>query len=180
MTSSLTQSVPNASRASFAVTTASRAVKQPAVLGSSSTPHSSMTSTSEPRALGSMRRRAIVTSSALVARMASASVSRRLKPPVPRMSRERSMRPATSKGVSVIGMVDMSGSASLHGAQRFDAVAGVDAVVSPLRPGNDLAVDGDGHAARAVLDAEVGEELDDGRAVALAGLAVDGDHAAAS
>src|SRR3954468_6325014 len=160
ITSSLTQSVPNASRASFAVTTASRAVKQPAVFGNSSTPHSSRTSVSEPRACGSIRRSAIVTSSAPVARIASASVSRRLNPPVPRMSRERSVRPPTSNGVSVTGICSvLTGSASLHGGQRLDALALVDAARGPLGARDDLAVDRDGDAAGARLDAEVREQL---------------------
>jgi len=50
----LTQSVSNASRASFAVVTASRAVKQPAVLGRRKQPASLSTSTIDPRAEGSL------------------------------------------------------------------------------------------------------------------------------
>ena len=49
MTSSLTQSVPNASRASFAVSTASPAVAHPAVFGSTRTPSSWSNERSEPR-----------------------------------------------------------------------------------------------------------------------------------
>src|ERR671921_619559 len=86
-----------------------------------------------------MRRRGIVTSSARVARIASASVSRRLKPPVPRISRERSVRPATSNGVSVTGICSMLtwGSASLHGGQRLDALALGDAALGRRRAGAD-------------------------------------------
>ena len=68
-------------------------------------------------------------------------------------------------------------SASLHGGQRLDAVARVDAVRRPFGPGDDLPVDGDGDTAGALLDAEVGQQLDDRRAVALARLAVEDDHA---
>jgi hypothetical protein len=46
----------------------------------------------------------------------------------------------------------------------------------PIGPGNDLPVDGDGDTAGALLDAEVGQQLDDRRAVALAGLAVEMDQ----
>ncbi len=49
MTSSLTQSVANASRASFAVSTASPAVAQPAVFGSTRTSSSCSSESSEPR-----------------------------------------------------------------------------------------------------------------------------------
>ena len=72
ITSSFTQSVSSASRASFAVVTASRAVKQPAVFGNTSSPASSSTSTIDPRALGSTRRMATVASSAPDSRAASA------------------------------------------------------------------------------------------------------------
>jgi hypothetical protein len=60
ITSSLTQSLSSASRASRAVVTASRAVKQPAVLGRTKQPASSSTSRIEPWALGSTRRIATV------------------------------------------------------------------------------------------------------------------------
>jgi hypothetical protein len=63
MTSSLTHGVSNASRARRAVSTASRAVRQPAVLGSSRTPHRCSSSTNDPVAEASTRRRATVTSS---------------------------------------------------------------------------------------------------------------------
>ena len=52
ITSSLTQSVPKASRASLAVSTASEAVAHPAVLGSTRTPSSSRSESSEPLAGG--------------------------------------------------------------------------------------------------------------------------------
>src|SRR3954471_16753464 len=101
-----------------------------------------------------MRRSAIVTTSARVARIASASVSRRLKPPVPRMRRERSVRPPTSNGVSVTGICSvcsvLTGSASLHGGQRLDALALVDAALRPLGARDDLAVDRDRDATPAV------------------------------
>src|SRR5215204_1385107 len=96
ITSSFTQSVSSASRASLAVVTASRAVKQPAVFGSTSRPACSSTSTIEPRALGSTRRIATVASSAPDSRAASAITCRLRKPPVPRIRRDSSGRPAIS------------------------------------------------------------------------------------
>ena len=98
MTSSLTQSVWSASRASCAVRTASRAVKQPAVFGSTSTPLAAMTSSTEPWAAASMRRIATVTSSVREASIASPSVCMRVKPPVPSSRRECSSRPAMISG----------------------------------------------------------------------------------
>ena len=94
ITSSLTQSVAKASRASLAVMTASRAVWQPAVLGSSITPASLSVSASDPRAPGSMRRRATVTISVPLAAIAADRSSSEVKPPVPSSRRERSVRPA--------------------------------------------------------------------------------------
>ena len=60
ITSSLTQSVPNASRASLAVRTASDAVAHPAVFGRTRMPSSSRSDSSEPRREGSTRRTATV------------------------------------------------------------------------------------------------------------------------
>src|SRR5215208_1889944 len=102
ITSSFTQSVSSASRASLAVVTASRAVKQPAVFGSTSSPASSSTSTIEPRALGSTRRIATVANSAPDSRAASAISWRLRKPPVPRIRRDSSGRPAISNTLTLL------------------------------------------------------------------------------
>ncbi len=55
--------VPSASAASLAVRTASAAVKQPAVFGSTRMPRSASTSSTDPAAAGSTRRMATVVSS---------------------------------------------------------------------------------------------------------------------
>ena len=88
MTSSLIQSVSKASRASLAVRTASRAVKQPAVLGSRRHPTRRSTSRIEPLACGLVRRRATVVISVPDATRACSSTSRLAAPPVPMTSRE--------------------------------------------------------------------------------------------
>ena len=148
---------------------ASRAVKQPAVFGSSSTPQSSITSTSEPRAPASMRRSATVTIAVPLTRIASASVSSRVKPPVPRISRDGSSRPAIVSACAepVVALpFPPIASASLHRGQRLDARAGRHGAGVPLGARDDLAVDRHGDAARARLDAELGEQLADGPPVA--------------
>src|SRR4051812_21091495 len=142
-TSSLTQSVSNASRASLAVSTASRAVKQPAVFGSSFTPARSSTSTIEPRADGSIRRRATVTSSEPEDSIAAARPSNDRNPPVPSSSRDRSVRPPMERtSVSVAAI-----SASLDRAQDLHPRPFVQQRLTPLAAGNHLGVDRHRHAA---------------------------------
>src|SRR4051812_6934740 len=170
ITSSLTQSVSKASRASFAVSTASRAVKQPAVLGSSLTPAASSTSTIEPRCEGSMRRSATVTSSEPEAASAADSASSERKPPVPSSSREPSVLPAmVSASVSVTAI-----SASLDRAQDLHPRPFVQSRVRPLAARNDLGVDGHGDAAaRAGQFERVERGLDGAAVLQLRGLAVE-------
>src|SRR4051795_1670439 len=172
MTSSLTQSVSNASRARRAVRTASRAVKQPAVLGRSCTPAASSTSTSEPRAPGSMRRSATVTSSEPLASMAAASVSSERKPPVPSRSREVSSRPPMVK----VSPWTIATSAPLDRAQDLDPRALAQLARGPLAARHHLGVDGHRHAALAALERERGERgLHGGARLELLRLAVDED-----
>src|SRR3954451_10942238 len=177
MTSSLTQSVSNASRARRAVRTASRAVKQPAVLGRSCTPAASSTSTNEPRALGSMRRSAAVTSSPPLPWMAAASASSERKPPVPSSRREVSSRPPM---VKVSCSVTATASASLYRAQDLDPRAVAQLAPLPLAARYDLGVDRHGDAALPALERERGQRaLDRGARLELPRLAVDEDvHAA--
>ncbi len=98
ITSSFTQSVPSASRASSAVCTASAAVWQPAVLGSTRMPRSvSRPSTDRPPP-GATRRMATVVSSVPDAASARSSTSRLGAPPVPMISREPNFSPAMTRG----------------------------------------------------------------------------------
>jgi hypothetical protein len=99
-TSSFTQSVPSASRPSLAVRTASRAVKQPAVLGRGRMPVRSSTSNNEPGADGSTRRSATVVSSVPDATSARSSSSRLGAPPVPMIRRDPNFSPAMTSGSS--------------------------------------------------------------------------------
>ena len=96
ITSSFTQSVSNASRAMRAVSTASCAVKHPAVFGNRKSPARSSISTSDPGAATSTRRSATVTISAPDAAIARSITSRLRKPPVPTIRRELQRRPAIS------------------------------------------------------------------------------------
>ncbi len=117
ITSSLTQSVPSPSRANSAVRTASAAVWQPAVFGSTRIPRSaSRPSTDCPRpgppaapprpappwlavaVLGATRRMATVVSSVPDATRARSSTSRLGAPPVPMISREPNFSPAMTSG----------------------------------------------------------------------------------
>src|SRR5689334_11577837 len=135
ITSSLIQSVSNASRASWAVMIASRAVKHPAVFGSTSTPAASSTSMIDPRALGSSRRSATVHISVPDSRSASVSSSWLVKPPLPRISRERNSRPAmTSESPKK--------SASLNRHHDFDSGARIQHRARPGPSRHDRALDG--------------------------------------
>jgi hypothetical protein len=80
------------------VRTASRAVKQPAVLGSSRHPTRAKTSRIEPLAPGLVRRRATVVISVPDATSACSSASRLAAPPVPMTSREPNAWPAMTRG----------------------------------------------------------------------------------
>ncbi len=100
ITSNLTQSVSKASRANFAVSTASDAVAHPAVLGSTRTPRSPRRDNSEPLPAASTRRTATVAMAVPDARSAAPSRSRLVIPPVPRRSREASTSPAMQRPLS--------------------------------------------------------------------------------
>jgi hypothetical protein len=104
ITSSFTQSVSSASRPSCAVSTASRAVKHPAVFGRTCTPARFNTSITEPSACASTRRIATVVSSVPDAISARSRTSRLGAPPVPMMSREENARPAITSGSSTVSL----------------------------------------------------------------------------
>src|SRR5215468_5145158 len=93
-TSSLTQSVPSASRASLATRRASAAVWQPAVFGRTATPACRMVPSSEPSPADGRRRIATVVSSVPEAASTLPSTSRLCTPPVPTISLEVSFRSA--------------------------------------------------------------------------------------
>src|SRR5918992_3749744 len=187
MTSSLIQSVSNASLASLAVRTASRAVKQPAVLGSRRHPTRRSTSRIEPRAWGLVRRRATVVSSVPDATRACSSASRLAAPPVPMISRDENARPAMTRGSG--GLMpsppenrgsgergSFMSSTSLGGAEHLEPIVVVQARRGPGAAGHDLAVEGDGDAGPGRRVAEGGQQAGHGLArVDLGRLAVD-DH----
>src|SRR4051812_33608193 len=173
ITSSFTQSVSKASRASCAVVIASRAVKQPAVFGRSEQPASARTSTIEPRALGSTRLRASVARSAPDARTASPITSRLWKPPVPMIRRERNARPAIVRPLP---------SATLHRLYDLDAGPFLQRHLVPAPARHHLAVERDSDAAALARGTAGGHGLAHGRAIAeVAPLAVEDDlHTAAA
>src|SRR3954451_20523821 len=173
ITSSLTQSLPSASRASWAVVTASRAVKQPAVLGSTKQPASSRTWRIEPRALGSTRRIATVAIWAPEASTACAISSRLRKPPVPRTSRESKLRSPISSATS----------APLHRVEDLHLLALAEGGAGPLAARHHLAVHRHGHAAPLALDAGLAHRGLDGcveRQLARLAVQENGGHPATS
>ena len=84
--------------------TASAAVKQPAVFGSTRMPRAASTSSTDPEAAGSTRRIATVVSSVPDAASARSSTSRLGAPPVPMMSRELIASPAITNGSSMVSL----------------------------------------------------------------------------
>src|SRR5690606_16464121 len=171
-TSSLTQVVPSASAARFAVSTASAAVRQPAVLGSGMmSSRFSRSSTPVPPA-ASTRRMATVVSSVPEATRASSSTARFSAPPVPMMSREPNSRsPMRSGGSPFAG--DSGRSATLDRRQHLDRPAAADLLV-PARLREHRAVHGHGHALAGQRQAL--EQLADGQRLGeLVVLAVDRD-----
>src|SRR5690242_4475629 len=94
MTSSFTHWVPSASRANCAVSTASAAPRQPAVLGNGVMPRRVSRSSTPVPLSASTRRIATVVSSVPDAISASSSTARFEAPPVPMISREPNSRPA--------------------------------------------------------------------------------------
>src|SRR5437868_13882874 len=108
----------------------------------------------EPRAAGSTRRSATVTSSEPLTAIASAIASSDWKPPVPSSRREPNALPAITSG-SPAGVPAVGGlvstvliSASLDRHDDLDLRAVGDDGVGPAPARDDLAVDGDGDAAR--------------------------------
>src|SRR5258708_5456400 len=116
MTSTLIQLVSKASRANSAVSTASRAVSQPAVFGRKRRPFNRLT-VSDARRSSEIRRIDMVTTSAPLASTASTRMRWFGYPAVPRKRREPSVTPAMQNGS------DEFISASLHGADDFDTIA---------------------------------------------------------
>ena len=154
---------------------ASRAVKQPAVLGSTSTPAASSTSRIEPAGGGvepAQRDRAQLRASTPAS--ASASSSWLAKPPVPRISRELNSRPAIAS--TIAHLISLPGPRPRPRLERPVAQLRV----GPRAPANDLAVDRDGHpAALRRARQELDHVGDGGARRQLALLAVD-DHLARS
>src|SRR5258708_5840951 len=133
ITSSLTQEVPSASAASLAVLTASAAVKQPAVFGSTLMPRSARTSSTDPGEEGSTRRIATVVSSVPEAVSARPRMSRLGAPPVPMISRDANFCPPSTSGSSASHSLTSASperaarsgwptSASLNGHEHLDLV----------------------------------------------------------
>src|SRR5579862_5950138 len=139
-TSSFTRSQPPASRARRSVRTASSPVKQPAVFGRKVN-RSGFTWSTSMGWLGSdrfTRRRATVTISAPAASAAAAFWAQSLYLPVPTISRERKLRPATLQLYSA--WTDPSMSAASDEVHDLNAVA-VDEPRLPIgRPRHDLQV----------------------------------------
>src|SRR5580693_3392659 len=170
-TSSLTQSVSSASRASRAVSRASAAVWQPAVFGRTATPACRMVPIRDPSPAPPTRRMATVVSSVPEVLSTLPSTSRDWAPPVPTISRDVSVRPpicqpprsaaAAAEGTGVVAgsfwMIIVL--ASLNRGHDLDLVALGERGGRPGAARNDLAVDGGGDALRRLgeLADEVGQ-----------------------
>src|SRR5215207_5210590 len=173
MTSNLTQSVPSASWASCAVSTASAAPRQPAVLGSGVMPRRFSRSSTPVRPSTSTRRIATVVSSVPDATSASSSTARFAAPPVPRISREPNSRPAIVSFDSPVAPLLPSEplSATLHRRHHFHPHA-VGQRGLPFRSGQHRPVDRDRDALLA--KAKAFQQRGDGRLfVHLDGFVVD-------
>ena len=161
MTSSLTQSVAKASRASLAVRTASAAVKQPAVLGRIRIPSPSRRSTSECRVAGSTRRTATVASDGARGHAGRRPATRGWScPPVPSISRDPSVGAGDREGIGgSTSAIDRhgtpaTGAGSTAGGQPPAAAVtisttspGATGGALPGAPRHHLAVAGHGHPA---------------------------------
>src|SRR6267378_3510850 len=174
MTSSLTQSVPSASRASRAVSTASAAPRQPAVFGNGVMPSRFSRSSTPVPPSASTRRIATVVSSVPDAMSASSSTARFAAPPVPMISREPNSRPAMVSLESPVATRQPSEmlSATLHRRHHFHPRA-VGQRGLPFRPGQHRPVDRDRDPL--LRKAEVLQQRRDGGVlVDLDGFVVDG------
>src|SRR6202043_2190823 len=126
-----------------------------------------MTCSSDPRADGSTRRIATVTSSVPDAFSARSSTSWLGAPPVPMINRDAKRSPAMTSASPT--------STSLDGMQHLNAVTRLDLGRVPPRAQHDVAVTRDGDAARGRQLHQL-DEIGDGRSVAHAPLAaVDDD-----
>src|SRR5690349_16594642 len=153
MTSSFTQSVSRASRASSAVRTASLAVKQPAVLGSTRIPWSTSSWNSEPVSAVEYRRMATVVRAVPEASSAAPRPSRLGAPPVPMMSRDPRATPSITRASAAPGfpaglmvLVSVMASASLYCSDKFNIVALGERGGEPLAPRHHLGIMCDGDA----------------------------------
>ena len=167
MTSSLTQSVSNASRASFAVSTASRAVKQPAVFGSSSTPRS-LEHVDERAArlrVDAPQRDGDELGPRDADRLGQRLQAREAAGAEDQARAQRRSSPIVRTSVDRVSSVPCAHPPCMA-REHLDARPLADAPRVPLGPRDDLAVDGHRDPAGARLDAEVGEQLGDRRAVA--------------
>src|SRR6478735_12046521 len=151
MTSSFTQSVSRASRASSAVRTASLAVKQPAVLGSTRIPWSTNSWNNEPVSAVEYRRMATVVRAVPDARSAAPRPSRLGAPPVPMISRDPRATPSITRPSAAPGFpaglmvpVSVMVSASLYCCDKFNVVALGERRGEPLAPRHHLGIMGDG------------------------------------
>src|SRR5699024_5371253 len=176
MTSSFTQFVSSASRASRAVSTASRAVQHPAVFGSTRMPRRSSMANTESRDSESKRRIATVVSSVPEVRRAVSRMLSELAPPVPMTSR------ASRSAPSIVQVI----SASLHGGDDVAGVTVGQGEFGPVAPADDFAVDGDGDAQTAAVgrgavlaqltSCDLGDEVERrGGPAELMGLSVEDD-----
>src|SRR5262245_26842670 len=167
MTSSLIQSVSSASRASSAVSTASLAVWQPAVLGRNwmCLGIRSTRLSSSPARL--MRRIEAVTISVALAAIESSMSLRLGYPAVPRNRRERSSRPAMIRGSDIkrspvllfcARLFPGHALAALAGAHDLDIVAGTQLRLRPGRARNDGTVERDRDAALAGIHRLFGQQ----------------------
>src|SRR5215472_4778987 len=189
-TSSLTQSVPSASRASLATSRASAAVWQPAVFGSTVTPACRMVPSSEPSPAAGRRRIATVVSSVPEAASTLPSTSRLCTPPVPTISLEVSFRSAmdqcwpggtTPRNPPAAGPAGARGPfgitnvlTSLYRGHDLDLVEVRQRRGRPGAAGQHLAVDGRGDAGRGT--GELPDQLLDGGACRdIPPLAIDRD-----
>src|SRR5690242_9781827 len=172
MTSSFTHWVPSASRANCAVSTASAAPRQPAVLGNGVMPRRVSRSSTPVPLSASTRRIATVVNSVPDATSASSSTARFEAPPVPMISREPNSRPAI---VSLLTDEPLArratDSATLHRRHHFHARA-VGQRGFPFRSGQHRPVDRDRDAL--LRKAEAFHQRRDGRLVVdLHGFVVD-------
>ena len=113
---SFTQLVSNASRASCAVSTASAAVRHPAVLGSTPIPSRRNRSSTPVWPAASTRRMATVVSSVPDATSARSSTERFDAPPVPVISRDPELASRDDQRIVHVA-------ASLHGGEHFHDAA---------------------------------------------------------